>query len=235
MKLKDIYQLESPKLDAWHVNVSWFNGIRHLGELTASAAEAIESDGLLTIYQVAFHNVDGERFARVCALWWNKQPFMIVQNAGRSGSDHEETWITDGAAYKEAQAYLAQLLTKEDEPEVTDPDQDIYPDEVLAFYNHDFCKELGIKNPEPQQGLMILGAASNFMSASLPKHVLVMARAGVTPAAILRRGSYFLSHIRPLSAKELADNPRLMAGEETAAFYWYQECERVMSPDVMRI
>lgn len=55
------------------------------------------------------HNFDGRRFWRICSVWFDSKPIMIVRNAGREGDDHRSRFVTDPAGYDLMVAYLQTL------------------------------------------------------------------------------------------------------------------------------
>ena len=86
------------------------------------------TDGLL-VHTYHYENFDGERYWLLAGLTLDGKPFMIVQNAGRGGQDHEARFITDPETYKAA----VERLRKPTEPtDVIDPDADIA--ELTDFY-----------------------------------------------------------------------------------------------------
>jgi hypothetical protein len=70
------------------------------------------------------HSYDGERCWCLRTVWYAGQPFMIVQNAGRGGQDHEDRFITDTQVFNKFISALQEIVIKETPYDVIDPDED---------------------------------------------------------------------------------------------------------------
>lgn len=55
-------------------------------------------------------NFDSRRFWRLCSVWFENEPIMIIQNAGREGDDHAERYITDRVKYREMITHIESLI-----------------------------------------------------------------------------------------------------------------------------
>ena len=60
-----------------------------------------------------FHNVDGRRYYKLSSIWFEKFPVMIVQNAGREGTDHEARFITNLDLYNRMIEFIRSFDTRE--------------------------------------------------------------------------------------------------------------------------
>jgi hypothetical protein len=82
---------------------------------------------------------DYRRYWELTTVWFDGQPVMIVQNAGREGDDYHERFITDPHAYADMVGYLRTLLPADlnDPSDVVDPN--VERDDLLAFYSDEFC------------------------------------------------------------------------------------------------
>lgn len=54
---------------------------------------------------------DTRRFWRICSVWFDSKPIMIIRNAGREGDDHRSRFVTDAPGYIRMVVYL-QTLTQ---------------------------------------------------------------------------------------------------------------------------
>lgn len=80
---------------------------------------------------------DTRRFWRICSVWFDSTPIMIVRNAGREGDDHRSRFVTDAPGYVRMVAYLQTLTMPRCDQDSTikdevDPALDI-PD-LTKFY-----------------------------------------------------------------------------------------------------
>lgn len=80
---------------------------------------------------------DHRRFWRVGTVWLDQKPVMIIQNAGREGTDWFRRYITDPELFWELCAHINSLrpFRHDDLDGVVDPDCKIA--ELTKFYNHD--------------------------------------------------------------------------------------------------
>lgn len=80
---------------------------------------------------------DGRRIWRLATIWFDGNPIMITQNAGREGDDHRERFITDSAQFKNMVKYIESLVYGENSDEVclTDPDKKI--ECLTKFYGNE--------------------------------------------------------------------------------------------------
>ncbi len=71
------------------------------------------------------HCYDGRRTWTLKTVWYGGCPFMIVQNAGREGDDHQDRFITNKDVYiKFVLAIQALLVTTEEHiSDVIDPNE----------------------------------------------------------------------------------------------------------------
>jgi hypothetical protein len=83
---------------------------------------------------------DGRRFWRLASVWIGERPVMIIQNAGREGTDHHSRFITDETAYRNLIAICAKyrkpsyLDNNETMKDLVAPDHDIK--DLTAFYGN---------------------------------------------------------------------------------------------------
>lgn len=99
----------------------------------------------LTLKYYANHCADGERVWELFSVWLRDTPIMICQQAGRSGRDYSNQFITNYDGYLS----LIKLLQSLEEPDpldsepITDPDAhsdlltEFYGNKLEQFYNPD--------------------------------------------------------------------------------------------------
>ncbi len=76
---------------------------------------------------------DGRRIWRLATVWFDKQPVMVIQNAGREGDDHQERFITDVEQFSKMVGFIRSLVPPE-QIDVYDPNQQI--DGLTSFYGN---------------------------------------------------------------------------------------------------
>jgi hypothetical protein len=79
------------------------------------------------------HSYDGERCWCLQTVWYAGRPFMIVQNAGRGGQDHEDRFITDTQVFSRFISALQEIATEQTLYDVIDLDED--RDDLDFFYD----------------------------------------------------------------------------------------------------
>lgn len=62
-----------------------------------------------------YFDFDGRRCWRLGSVWFDAQPVMIIQNAGREGDDYHARFITDHPRYRQMILYLRQIVAPQDE------------------------------------------------------------------------------------------------------------------------
>ena len=81
---------------------------------------------------------DGRRFWRLASVWYEGQPVMIFQNAGREGDDHTRRIITDLPRFHQMIRYIGSELmehqTDESVSDVYDPDKEV--EGLTDFYGN---------------------------------------------------------------------------------------------------
>ncbi|MEC4565382.1 hypothetical protein L8C07_05445 [Paenibacillus sp. CMAA1739] len=94
-----------------------------------------EQNKKVTIREYKNFDFDGRRYWLLASVWFENDPVMIIQNAGREGDDHRRRFITDKEKYKEMIKYIHTLLETDSEvADCYDPNDDI-PD-LDSFYGH---------------------------------------------------------------------------------------------------
>ena len=94
-----------------------------------------EKNEKVTIKEYRNFDFDGRRYWLLASVWYENNPIMIIQNAGREGDDHRRRFVTDKEKYKEMIKYIRTLLESEEEIEdYFDPNEDIQG--LDSFYGH---------------------------------------------------------------------------------------------------
>lgn len=88
----------------------------------------------IEIRYYATEDFDGERGWELASIWFDSQPIMITQRAGRGLSDHYNRYVTDSHGYQKMVAYIMSLCDQEVVCDVVDPNEDI--DRLDSFYGH---------------------------------------------------------------------------------------------------
>ena len=55
-------------------------------------------------------NWDFRRYWRLATVWFDSEPVMVIQNAGREGDDHAQRFVTHEATYRAMISYLLSLV-----------------------------------------------------------------------------------------------------------------------------
>lgn len=96
-----------------------------------------EPNKKIEIRILVLRRLDARRIWKLTSVWFDGQPFMITQNAGREGDDHVARFISDYTTFAQAINYLRTLDNKEPnfgQPPI-DPTKEF--DELTNFYDFD--------------------------------------------------------------------------------------------------
>lgn len=124
----------------WEGQVEYLKGcyFDHMPEVSSYAIPSTTNIERMGVRTLANFDYDGRRIWRLATVWFDDQPFMITQNAGREGDDHARRFITDWKVYEQAVHYLMSLYQYTDDPEdpfyTLDPNEDV-GDTLTFFYN----------------------------------------------------------------------------------------------------
>ncbi len=239
--LNDVYALKGTPQDLreWVLRERWFPEVPNLAyDMTTELLETLQAEGRLRVVQLAAPYIDGNRVAELHTLWFDNAPFAVVQDAGRSGDDHRQRWVTDATAYAAALQYLLQHLVLGARTEdLVSPEAPFYPEEVLNFYGHDFATQLGFA-PEPRDAqYQFLGESGQFLNRAGNGLMLVLFAGKTPPADFIRRGGTVMRFEREPNEAEIAVNPRLATGPDDGGqrCFWYRVCERPAEATVVSI
>ena len=112
MKPAELYQREPIRSDS---DLTVLFGC-HFDHMPEAGAEYWRIEGVemkserLEIRYYKDHHYDGRRIWRLASVWFDGEPFMVIQNAGREGDDHAARFITNVEQYKQAVIYVKSLL-----------------------------------------------------------------------------------------------------------------------------
>lgn len=113
----------------------------HLPELTFDRYEAchVDASDKVEIKVYKDFRFDSRRFWRLCSVWFDGEPVMIIQNAGREGDDHARRIITDRHRYMQMVDHINSLVRikvfyDELNRDIIEPDSDV-PD-LIKFYGN---------------------------------------------------------------------------------------------------
>jgi hypothetical protein len=243
LKLKAIYDLPTKKtaLSDFILTERWIPEVPDLGYHVDHATwVAMDEEGLLVVKQVAYGDNGADRYAAIFSLWFKDKPVGIFQEAGRGGRDHFKRWITDADAFVALCQYLrTKLCNGEDQLDIYDPEHEVYPEEMFGFYGQDFGTALGYP-PEPAaKGFHIIFDGAKVIQGANPAYALVTALPKYDPMPeYIRRREYVYKKVAPLTATELASNPRIEAvckEDGHTHIYWYQMVIRPSDQPILAI
>jgi len=87
---------------------------------------------------------DGERGLAFYSVWFDDQPFMLCQDAGRGNQDYNRSFLTNRAVYQEALNYLITLTPAVEPPREVDPNRNI--EDLDHYYGWNTAD---LYNPKP--------------------------------------------------------------------------------------
>lgn len=239
-----IYKLDAPitSLTTNSPSAWWFPEVNEW-DGDWDLLERLDAQGRFQIKTLGYENGSGDRYAFLASVWFDGQPVMVVQEAGRSGRDHQRRWITDKLEYVEMCQYLRKQIEVSIEPnDVVDPATQIYPEEIFNFYGMDFGLPYGHGfAPEPrQEGYMLMknsrDSRHTLVAGVDPDHYLVFISSKVKEAPLyIRRDSFVMKRVQEVTDEQHAINARIKGiGQENKydKYYWY---EHVARPENERI
>lgn len=202
MKFKEIYALlpgEFVPLTEWPLRSHWLPELPELDmQMCDELLAAMEALGRMKVKVHLRENYDGDRYAQLSSLWFDGVPVALIQEAGRSGRDHRQRWVSDAAAYE----LLLDFVRGEMKPcieNVVDGEKDTYPDTLLEFYGTDFAGKLGIKT-DPRMADVHLIRGDNLCDIKMREDThLVVFKKDAQPPEYARRGAYHLRRVEDLS------------------------------------
>lgn len=231
IKLKDVYTIEGTKMDlgAFVLADSWFPEEDIDCLYQSEVLQKLIEDGRIEVRRLIYESTDGYRYAAMHTVWFDQKPVFIVQQAGRSGRDHFQRWVTDRPTYNELVAYLLSFCERRDIYDVADPEKLLYEEEVFYFYGNYFGNQFGIAQ-EPQRKVLILEYRTISLNQKPDLYAVFLPMADTKPLpAYIRRGGFVMEFLRELSREELdEENSRInLVNDETGYHrgHLYQKCE----------
>lgn len=132
MKIKELYEREPERWeridDSCFVEEELKEDLPEFGYND----KILDKDGFVDIAVHKDHCFDGRRCWYLAVVYYQNNPIVIVQRAGREGDDHANRFITDEEKYKEALNYFRSQMN-EKSYNVCDIDSDI---EIDDFYGY---------------------------------------------------------------------------------------------------
>lgn len=222
------------------LRADWFPEVPQLEDgLTAAMRKELENDGRLVLKRLLYEELDWHRFTSMHTLWWDGRPVMLVQNAGRAGSDVRRRRITDAAAYRDMCCYLlSKVPLEQSDEEVVDADAELYEEELFCLHGQQYAGQLGFRVEEPTPGVQVLPHAQDILSTAPEGSVLVLAVESVVLAEFIRRGHVVLKKLRLLTDAELDSHPRIRmvsAKYRMTQFCFYETAPRPANTYVMPV
>lgn len=215
IKLRDIFNLPSTpvdlKEDFFTLKGNWVPEIDELvPDYDREIAEAIAEDGRMAIKTVVFDNIDGDRYAMLCTVWFDSKPTLIVQEAGRSGRDYFNRWVVDLMTYNEMLSYLVTKLTNSREAkfaDFVDLDTDVYPEMFLSFYGKNYASNFGLKVEPPLKGVILLANRRGLLNhLSSDQYLLFTQEYEGDAPEYIRRDSLVMKKVRAIPIEEIEEH-----------------------------
>ncbi|QST02148.1 hypothetical protein IMZ31_22105 (plasmid) [Pontibacillus sp. ALD_SL1] len=136
MKPNDLYTMPPKKTETCLGSLKGF-GYDHLPEIEEDHLFGLENKNEKVMIKVYVdYSFDGRRSWKLASVWFDEQPVMVVQNAGREGDDHSARFITSKELFSKMVEYI-ESLSEEEETCVGDlynEDEDV--EGLDAFYDH---------------------------------------------------------------------------------------------------
>lgn len=89
----------------------------------------------IKIHVLKYFQFDHRRYWRLAVVYFDNDPIMITQNAGREGNDHAQSYIINSKNYVLMVSYLF-TLTRTADVRVDLAEFDV--SKLLFFYDHDY-------------------------------------------------------------------------------------------------
>ncbi len=242
LKIKDVYAVPATVVDIadWTLRGNWFPEVGIVDMLGEDGFKTLQAEGRLQIRKLVDEYVDGYRICMMHTIWFDGEPVLIVQDAGRSGQDHRQRWVTDAARYWALLTYMLSKVRLEADNsfDVVDPEKLVYEEDVFFFYGTDFSKKLGHPAEARTEGYLLMHPGDHGIPVAEPQLYMAILQARVTtPAPYIRRGTFVLKLRREVTSTELASNPRiaLCRADTDERYFWYEPVERPQDAPVLSI
>lgn len=143
MTANELYNLK-PK----NVTKEIYNLYKHIDILDSFCN--YEANERVEVKEIISYCFDGRRVWNLSTVWFDGNPVMVIQEAGREGDDHVADYVTDKERYREMIQYLRSLEEEDDNYSFLEPDKDepnltsFYGHELSDFYDPDFKPKYNI-------------------------------------------------------------------------------------------
>lgn len=112
MKAIDLYNMtpESETNELGYLKGFYYD---HIPEIQESLWGYETTNEKIVIKTIKDFDFDGRRCWTLRTVWFEGNPVMILQNAGREGDDHRERYITNITLYEQMLSYMKSLIGTE--------------------------------------------------------------------------------------------------------------------------
>lgn len=117
MTANELYNIK-PK----SVTKELYNLHKHIDELDSFCN--YEANERVEVKEIISYCFDGRRVWDLSTIWFDGNPVMVIQEAGREGEDHVADYVTDKERYREMIQYLRSLEEEDDNYSFLEPDKD---------------------------------------------------------------------------------------------------------------
>ena len=136
----ELYKMEPERVtnDISYLVGCYYNHVKEVGEEWAEYETPFLAERIEVRY-LKDYDFDGRRVWKLATVWFDGEPVMITQNAGREGDDHSARFITDGKLFMKMCHYIKTQIPltpipKTAGPSVVDPGEDIQ--DLTEFYGN---------------------------------------------------------------------------------------------------
>lgn len=134
IRAKEIYTIEPESVSNELGTLKGFY-YDHIPEITENLW-GVETDRI-EINTLKDFDFDGRRCWTLRTVWFDGEPIMILQNAGREGDDHAKRFITDLPLYKKMVVYIKSLLPTDDLSGGVVIDAEEGREDLISFYGNE--------------------------------------------------------------------------------------------------
>lgn len=242
VKIKDLYAIAAPAINLadWTLEPHWFPEVDALEyQMTSEFLETLQAQGRLVARQLLEKYYDHRRSASMHTIWFDGEPVMLVQSAGRERDDFKQRWITNEKAYVLLCSYIRSCLSTGIDPkDVVGPEEEIFEDEIFKFYGEDFAEQFGYKCEPIAEGYMVFSDSKLIFPGLEDDLYFVEAEAGLEMPQYIRRRGFVLKKEREVSEAEHASNPRVREACAESGYsqtYFYRACERPENEPILSV
>ena len=153
MKLSELYAMtpESERKGIEGISGRYYD---HVPECFGDISSLMYSDGFcerVTTKYVKHFNFDHRRYWRLATVWFDDEPVMVIQNAGREGDDHAKRFITNAGLFGQMVQYIDAQCAAENEVVIEQLDADLDIDGLDSFYGNSLSDFQATDLPAPPQ------------------------------------------------------------------------------------